>query len=194
MYSYKYKIKTNPAVEPVTYADTKTHLRLLNDEEQSYVTDLIKLARVTVEKMANRALITQHWYMYLDEFPSRDDFKLPWSPVQSITSITYLDTLGATQTLSTDVYTLDDTQFVSKVALKYNQEWPTTYDQINAITIEYVAGYGDTADSVPVNFIHAIKLLVTHYYENRIAVNEKQAYDIAKTVDFLIDFDRVVYV
>ena len=94
---------------------------------------------------------------------------LPRAPVASVTSITYVDGSGNTQTLDSSNY-----RFVAgspgRIDPAYGKIWPLTQPVIGAITVRFVAGYGADASSVPENVKAAIKLLVCHWYENRESV------------------------
>lgn len=117
------------------------------------ITRWIVSARVAAEKELKRYLITQTLDAKLDRFPCAADADYPdilLPPLQSVTSITYVDTDGATQTLATNQYTLDasSTATPSRIAPAYNCSWPSTRAQNSAVTIRFVAGYG-TAAQVP---------------------------------------------
>jgi uncharacterized phiE125 gp8 family phage protein len=107
--------------------------------------------------------VTQTWQALLDGFPV-GDIGLPYGPLASVASIAYLDDNGDSQTLSTDVYSVDTVG--KRVCLKYDQVWPTTRDIENAVTITYVTGYGGAGD-VPQSIKAAILLLVGEMYKNR---------------------------
>ncbi len=176
----------------------------------------IVAARDMVEKMIHRAFITQTWSLKLCSFPlmnyaaydpalsfqfgsevasqlNQDTHSGPhhnWielghDPVQSIASITYIDVNGATQTLSTDVYALDST-IPSRIILKPNQSWPSTMNTPNAVTVEYVCGYGDAPTSVPEGVKLAIKFLAGHWYDNRIPVSSSPSPEIMFTLRTLL--------
>lgn len=116
-----------------------------------------------------RALITQTWEMYLDDWPATGcEIEIPLPPLQSVTGITYVDTDGATQTLASSVYQIVDRgNSPSAIVLAYNQSWPSIRSQRQAITVTFRAGYGDTPDTIPGAIRHAVKLLAGHLYENR---------------------------
>lgn len=64
---------TGPIVfrmEPLDLATTKHHLRLEIPDDDALVARLITTARLNVENMTGRALITQARTMFLDSFPS----------------------------------------------------------------------------------------------------------------------------
>ena len=62
---------TPPALEPVSLADAKAHLRLDTDDDDQLVTAAIVAARVHVEALTRRLLIEQGWRVYLDRWPRK---------------------------------------------------------------------------------------------------------------------------
>ena len=62
-------LATEPTAEPVTLAEAKTHCRVDTSDDDTYITTLIKAARLYTEEATNRALITQTWDWYFDSFP-----------------------------------------------------------------------------------------------------------------------------
>lgn len=159
---------TGPATEPLTVAEAKTHLRIDSADRDSEIEAMIKEVRDHVERVTNRALITQTWEQ---SFRGFSNVMTLWkAPLQSVTSITYVDDDGATQTLSTDVYQVDTRHTPGRVLLAYGQTWPSVRDQENNVIVQYVAGYATTAD-VPLSIKRAMKLLLGHYSENAEAVN-----------------------
>jgi uncharacterized phiE125 gp8 family phage protein len=135
----------------------------------------IETARVYVEEETRRALLTQTWRLTRDAFPTGDEadptIRLARPPVQSVASITYVDPLGETQTLDPATYVLDAAATPPRIHLAYDAEWPSTRAQRNAVTILFVAGYGDTPAAVPAPLRAAMKLMIGHWFANREAVN-----------------------
>jgi uncharacterized phiE125 gp8 family phage protein len=169
----KYRVTEQPASEPVSLEDARTHLRVtpygspLAHPDDDYITALIPTARNFCEEYLRRGLATQTIQFGLDVFD--DDIAVPLQPVQSIESITYIDTAGAEQTLATSVYELDEYEGV--IRLKYGQRWPSTRDQSNAVTVTAVVGYtnGESPDSypVPAPIKAAMLLIIGNLYEHR---------------------------
>jgi len=155
---------TAPAVEPVSLADAKGQLRLSLADDDALITALIVAAREYVETFTHRALITQTWDDTRDAFPGDDVIWLPKAPLVSVTSVTYVDSNGATQTWSSTLYTVDaptgPKARVACIVPNYGQSYPSTRDVINAVTIRFVAGYGATATAVPASLKHAMKLVI----------------------------------
>jgi hypothetical protein len=171
------------AEEPVTAAEVKAQARIdLTDDDAMITTYLIPAARDYAETFLGRKLVTQTWDLTLDYFPSSANpiyfdwgvsyandtatILLPNPPVSTITSITYTDTDGATQTLSASGYTLDTKSLVARLGPSYGNSWPSTYAVMNAVTVRFVCGYGAAA-AVPPAIRQAILILAADMYQNR---------------------------
>ena len=189
---WEIKLKTDAATEPVSTADAKTHLRVTGSGEDAYIATLVKAARMQVEKMTNRALITQTWEMFLPDWPWDTFIRLPKPFLQSVTSVTYMDEDGNTDTVSTDVYGVDVNSTPGRIYLKPNQTWPSeSLYEGTPITITFVAGYGNAATDVPQALIHAVKLLVGDLYENRETIIIGQQLNVSRAVENLVSPYRV---
>lgn len=156
---------TGPAVEPVTRDQFKLHARITRDDEDSLIDSLLKAARRYIEARQRRAIVTQTWRLTLDTFPAWG-LVIPLPPLQSVSSITYVDNDGTTQTLDPSAYSVDTRSEPGRVEPAWGQYWPSARFQNNAVTVQFVAGYG-LADSAPDTTKTAIKLLAAHWYENR---------------------------
>ena len=174
-------LSSAPSVEPVTLDEARAHLRYEEDDENSVIESQLRAAREYCERLTGRQFITATWVLKLDVFPSRTQIndwyypgggfiRLPRPPLQSVSSITYIDTAGDTQTLSSDNYDVDTYDEYARLSPAYNESWPSTREDINAVTITYVAGYGDERQDVPAALRQAILLLAGHWFENREAV------------------------
>jgi uncharacterized phiE125 gp8 family phage protein len=161
-----------PAKEPITVASAKVHLRVDTDHENQLIDGLIKAAREYVESATGRALITQTWDLKLDRFPC--EIELPKPPVFAVSSITYLDATGASQTWASSNYRTDlpagPRAAKARITPGYGVSYPSTYDVLNAVTVRFVCGYGDSGETVPSALLQAMLLLVGHWYQAREAV------------------------
>jgi uncharacterized phiE125 gp8 family phage protein len=191
-----WKLKTAPAVEPITTSEAKLHLKLDSDTtDDTLIAALITAARETIENLTGRALINQTWEMALEEWPEdEDELKLYPSPLSSVTSVTYTDVDGITQTWSpTTGYTADTYSIPGQLLLRYGQYWPVNREIENSILITYVCGYGAASSSVPGPLKAAMLLLIGHWYENREAVNVGSiTSELPFTVEVLIAPYRVI--
>lgn len=172
------KLITPPAVEPITLQQAKDWGIVETSAYDDGIEDKIKSAREWVEGYIGRALVAQTWRTRLDRFPTgptREDriLRLNRSPLQSVTSISYYDTDGNSQTLATAYYDVDTDSEPARIAEAYGYNWPDTYPRINAVTITSVHGYEGTGDSpldltnIPQAIKDAIAILVAELYQNR---------------------------
>jgi len=170
---YSLNEKTPPATEPVDLQEMKDHLRVDTTDDDLMIGQLIKSAREYAEIATGRSFINTTWEYKTDEYPTKEGGKirLPKSPLSSVTSIVYTDTNGATQIEATSVYDVNTDHIVGYVVPAYNQSWSDARNKTNSIVVEFVAGYGASAD-VPEGARQAIKMLVSHWYEHRMAVSE----------------------
>lgn len=137
--------------------------------EDDLLTRDIKSAREHVEDITGRALLTQTWYYYLDSFPSVDYIKLPFGNLQSVTSMSWLDTDGTETVLTEDDDYLVETngEQCGRIVLPYGETWPSdTLYPSKPITIEFVCGW-TAASSVPEKIRTAVLMFCLDLYENR---------------------------
>jgi len=163
-----------PAVEPLTAADFRGHARVTATTEDTYITSLLKAARLHVENYLRRKLITQTITITMDAFPG-GNFSLPFPPAIALTTVKYRDTASTQQTLApTPTMRLGNPNLCA-VILEPDAGWPSTDDESQAIEIAVQVGYGATGASVPESILLAIKQLTSHWYENREPVVEGAA-------------------
>lgn len=176
---------TAPASEPLSTDAAKAHLRVDIDDDNDYIDTLVATAREHVESYTRRALITQTWDLWLDDWP--EDGIIPLrAPLQSVTHVKYVDDDGATATMSADDYLVDAYNEPGQVVLKGAASWPSaTLRETNGVNVRFVAGYGTAGSSVPQPILHAMKLLIGHWYENREAVIVSGA--VPKNVPLAVD-------
>lgn len=165
---------TAAAELPVTRAEAKAHLRVDGTDEDSLIDALIAAATSHLEGrngVLGRALVTQTWDYRVDGFPGAGSgwIELPLPPLQSVTSVKYLDETNTEQTLDAARYVVETGHVHGYVRPAYGLTWPGTLDEANAVRIRFVAGFG-AATAVPQPLKHAILLLVGHWFVNREAV------------------------
>ena len=166
---------TGPAVEPLTVAEAKLHLRVDISDDDTYIGTLITAAREWVENYLDRTLITTQLILRAAEFPT-EELELARPPmVASGTAtavvITYTLADTTTATLSTALYRVDRTSTPGNVAPIINGTWPSdVIEDANAVAVTYWAGYGPTSASVPATIRHAMLMLIGHWYESRSTV------------------------
>jgi len=163
-----FQITSEPATEPITLVEAKSHLRVDFSDDDTYIGTLITTARKYCEQYTNRVFITQTWRLNLDYFSN--PFYLPVNPVQSVTTVKYYDENEAQQTLSAGDYQVDLLSDNAQIYEGIIANYPSIGDTINPIEVIFVAGYGAAAD-VPADIKHAMKIMISHLYENREGVN-----------------------
>ena len=180
---------TGPAVEPLTVAEAKLHLRVDISDDDAYIGTLITAAREWVEAYLDRTLITTQLILRAAEFPT-EELELPRPPmVASGTAtavvITYTLADTTTATLSTALYRVDRTSTPGNVAPIINGTWPSdVIEDANAVAVTYWAGYGPTSASVPATIRHACLMLIGHWYDRRSAVLTGT---ISKPLEFAVE-------
>lgn len=153
---------------------------------------LIASARAAAETELKRALCTQTLDAYFDAFPcSGKAIRLP--PLQSVMSITYIDTDGVTQTWAASEYLVDAKSEPARITPAYGYSWPSTRNQANAVVVRFVAGYG-AASAVPACIKNWMLIRVGTLYENReeLVVGPSGMVEIPPSfIDSLLDPERV---
>lgn len=151
----------------VANADCTYGVTILKKEattaEDTYITDLITVARIKAEEYLKRAIVTQTWNYYLSEFPCTEYIKIPLGQLQSITSLKYTDIDGTESTYNATKY-ITETTDPGRLVLEDGETWPSdSLYPSNPIDIEFVAGY----TTVPKPIKHAILLIIGELYERR---------------------------
>jgi uncharacterized phiE125 gp8 family phage protein len=163
-----YKVATAPVLEPFTTAYAKTWLKIPSSVtvEDTLLADMIQNVRVWAEQITGKALLTQTIEEYYDCFPCSSMLNLSVSPVQSITSISYMSG-GSYTTWSSANYTTDLVSEPCRIVKKSTVTWPTV-DELtpNAIKVVYVAG-ATAATGIPKTIMQAMLQKLAYQYENR---------------------------
>lgn len=157
-----------PVLEPVTLSELRDHLRIDGGMDDSELTVLGKAARLNIEHQQKRQHITATYEYALDAFPASDTIVMPVPPLITVTSISYEDLTGTTQTFAASKYQVEITGERGSITLEPNESWPDTESgRRNAVTITFTAGYGTAGSDVPESTRLAIMMLVAHWFENR---------------------------
>ena len=161
-------LDTGPAEEPLELEEVKHHLRIDETDDDTLIESLITVARLNAESITRRALITQTWKYYLQDWPDVEYIELPYPPLQSVSSVKYTDYAGTVTTLTENTdYVVDIKQEPGRVVLDYGKEWPTaTLDVTSPIEIIYICGYG-TPEDIDEPLKIGMKIDVSDMYEHR---------------------------
>ena len=160
--------------EPVTIADAKKQLELPagDSDHDGHLSRLITFAREQVEHDTGIVALTTTYIEKRDEWPNGSYYELSKRPVQSITSIAYIDANGDSQTWGAANYELDSGRTASIIWLAYNVTWPAIRSIQNAITTTYVAGDTSRA-ALSEQYRHAVLLRVSQEFCDREGLAQK---------------------
>jgi uncharacterized phiE125 gp8 family phage protein len=206
MDGYGFRVVAEPTVEPVGIEEARSHLRIetfgspaAHPDDEIIESLYIPAAREWCEFYSGQLLATQTVELALDAFPGRASrFYLPIGPVQSVSSVTYLDAAGVEQTMVLDTdYSVRAYNGRASIYLPDGVAWPTpmTYRYgERAVFVRYVAGYQSESPvtfPVPRSARAAILLVLGHLYENRENSADRKFEEIPLGAAALLDRDRV---
>jgi uncharacterized phiE125 gp8 family phage protein len=160
-------LNSGPSVEPISVAEAKAHCRVDNAAEDLLIAGLVLAARTHVERSLGVALIEQSWSLYLDRWPDGPWLDLPLRPVISLEAVRLYSPSDTFMTLPPELFLIDGAGAYPRLARREAVAWPLPGRCVNGIEIAFTAGFGATAEDVPMPIRLAIKMLVAHWYEMR---------------------------
>lgn len=169
MNDYGLTLVTAATAEPLTLDEAKKQVEIERADHyhDAYLTSLIKAARNRAEIETSRQIMTATWDLTLDKFPDGyKHIKVPLPPLQSVTSVTYLDDDGDTQTFSSAAYKVITGREPGRIALRSGYAWYSTRNEEEVVTVRFVAGYTSAAN-VPDLLKIAMRMMIGHWFENR---------------------------
>ena len=186
------KLSLKPTQPVITLLQAKGQLRIKEDEifEDEFLLALIPQATRIVELLARRQFITATYIKSLQSFNDDRNVKHPGDhhdihnhhdhegdehdviilenpPLQSVEEIKYIDPDGNEQILDLNDSQLDTFNEPGRIKPAFGKSWPSTRNQFNSVLITYKAGFGDDESTMPDEVKRAVKLMVSHYFENR---------------------------
>lgn len=164
-----YSVIDDPADEPITYAEAADHLRVDSDDDESYITALIPVAREFIEGVTGRACIDCGYKLTAECFEAIETecnrIPLYRVPLLAINSVSYYapesDTLT---TLAPSAYRYSTA--TEPGILQIIDGYPAVSDRTDAVQITFRSGY-DNQDKIRPMMKHAVKVMLTHLYEER---------------------------
>ncbi len=163
---------TAPTDTAVNLAEAFEFLRIDDeDTDEALMYRLIRAATSEVEEYTGRALMSQTWDLKLDGW-WRWTLDLPKAPLQSVTSVTYLDTAGDSQTWASSNYVVDAATGPDanpgRLAKADGISFPDLDTTLAPVTVRFVAGYADRF-SVPEILKQGLLVLIADMYESRLS-------------------------
>lgn len=207
-----------PTVEPVTLAEVWSHLRLdpegspPSTEQDALLEQYIAAARemaeartaTTLARRRRRAVFRAFpegglgpdaWWQQYAGSVAWEPLALPAGPVADVV-VRYYDEANAIQTLDAARYLVADGKR-PVIALLPSFIWPPTYQRLDAVQVEYTAGYApggspstpeDERAAVPARVRTALLFIVQALYDNP-AKDERDA--IERLIDRMLGGTRV---
>ena len=156
---------------PVSLAQAKAHLRVDSADEDALIGALIDAAAMAIETetgiICKARNVTVRHQGFADRLP------LYYLPINSIASVSYIDTDGATQTLANDQWRLRFFAGNPVINPAVNFTWPATDTCDGAVSITMNAGHASTP-AIDARVKQAALLLIGHWFANREAVGDLQ--------------------
>tara|TARA_R110002020_G_scaffold475207_1_gene709081 strand:+ start:5487 stop:6065 length:579 start_codon:yes stop_codon:yes gene_type:complete len=172
----------------VTVAECKKDLRLQHSIDDEYISGLIDAAYAYLGGvngvLGGKVLDTESW-QYKTLQPSSIAI-LPLTPAQELTSMSYYDLDNSVQQIDISDYTLYSDEDCAYIEPNPNISWPAMFDRIDALTINFVAGFTSTPD----NLNKAIRFIVAHWFENRTVTSDRPVNEIPMAAESLINISR----
>lgn len=180
------RIQTAPTTLPLTLTEVKEHLRYTPDDQDTYLTNLITVAREFFEETTSVAIGTQTWKQTMDGWPRQREqwwdgalqmavseldggdylqtIYLQRFPLQSVSSITVYDTDGTSTAVTvSSTFNVDTENMPGRLRLKFGATWPIALRNINSVEIVYVAGY----TTLPSPIKQALLQMIAHMFTHR---------------------------
>lgn len=153
------------AVEPITLAEAKEHLRVVIPDDDVYISGLIVAARTTAEGKLKRTIVQRRRVARFSGWGVRARLLKP--PVISVDNVGYYDETGGEVMLDAGRYYLaqDDEDGVPYVEFRAGEVYPLLDRRAHPITVYYTAGYAP--GEVPASVVQWIKLAIGTMYNNR---------------------------
>jgi len=156
-------IKTSGAATAVvTLDEAKLHLRVDHSDEDALITMYIAAAENICRAKTQRAIAITTFQLALDSFPD-GPMELQFAPLVSVESVKYFDIDGVQRTIDPADYILDKVSEPGWIAPGFGLTWPVTQTRMNAVTVDYTAGYAN----VPEELKAWMLLVIAYFYENK---------------------------
>lgn len=151
-----------PEDMPVTLEEARNAARVNGTDHDAELTSIVNALTAEAEAYLCKAIINRTYAVYLDSFPGL--IELPYLPVAEVVEVTYYDAEGMEQTLSPELWLLDESYLNPSLTPAYGTRWPDTQTRHNAVKITYIAGHGSSSASTPPAFKGYILAKIKEYF------------------------------
>lgn len=173
------------AVQPVTLEKARAQCRVDCTDEDALIGTYIAVAAQAASDRLQRALVPTRYRLTVDSFPAAIEL-LP--PVISVESVKFIAPNGDQLTLDPQDYYLDAVSEPGYLVPAAGRAWPDTQDRINAVEVEFTAGY--PASQIPEPIAQWILLAVGDLYDNRARSSDRPVVP-QNFADALLDTYRI---
>ena len=183
-----------PSSEPISLSTARLHLRLdtsgspPSHPDDSLVSSLITAVRQNAEDYTGLAIAYATYELRDDSFEDVQISLQTW-PINSITSVSYVDLDGTSKTLTTADYVLDE--FCRPARLKATTVFPSAKE----VTVRFTAGFTDGQSPNPYPMPKSIEssmlLMLGNLYDNRESVSNTQSYERPMGATYLLNPYRI---
>ena len=177
---------SSPSELAVTLEEAKNHLRVSGSSQDTEITLLIQASTEKLERDINRCIISCTWQQAMDCFPSEGDpIELMVKPATLVSSITYVDTDGVTQTLDPSLYSFSQPRQVI-FNENANDVWPevSIATKSDKVFVNFTCGVSDAGCVNPL-IKQAILLETGRAYFDPAQENQANS-DNGKTYEMLV--------
>jgi uncharacterized phiE125 gp8 family phage protein len=175
-----------PVQWPVLPQEVVAFGRLGDQAQMEVVQGLIEGATKAIEQYTGLGLLTQTWVLPLASF-SESEIILPKRPLQGVVGVSYLDSEGVLQELTTTspAYSVSGIGAERTYGTIKNTSWPVG----NGVEIRFTVGFGDDPKDVPSLIRQSIILMATTWYDIRLDARVNQDMPAGSTL--MVDYWRL---
>lgn len=196
---HHYSLLTAPQTEPITTDQATAHVRVDSEDDFLYLESIIPVAREYVDSMTGRVSASCGWKMVVDSWDSAFGSDL-WNrkqviglyrvPLVSIQSVKYYAP-DATSLTTMDAADYDAITTTEPGGIYFAGDVPEVdTTRPDAIQIEFTAGYSQP-ELAPAILRHAVKMMVAHFYEQRVPIAFASASEIPFGLRTMIENQKV---
>ena len=172
---------SSPSGLAVSLQEAKKHLRISGPSQDDELLLLIEASTERLERDINRGLLQATWQQAMYSFPKNGDkIDIMMGATTTVSSITYIDTDGVTQTLDPTLWSFS---LERSCVFSTSQEWPCVNQESvsDKVFVNFTCGQAD-GGCLPRLYKQAILLEVGRAYfdpaqENGVNTNDGRSYE-----------------